>query len=217
MWLVFDVDGTLIDVGESYDMAVKLTVEYLLEELGKPSEVEIELVRELRRKGVFGDDFKLSEALVRAVFSGLNDWEQIPEGVGVEYFRRNFPLGIDPGHVERVFNTFYLGELYEDRLFDFEGLWRLEKPLVDVELLREAGERFKLGVVTGRNRLEMELAERIIGFRFPKVVTRESGLKPDPELLRCLVGGEEGFTSATRQGTSCSSRTTGKNTGTSAF
>ncbi|BAD84440.1 predicted hydrolase, HAD superfamily [Thermococcus kodakarensis KOD1] len=192
MWLVFDVDGTLIDVGESYDMAVKLTVEYLLEELGKPSEVEIELVRELRRKGVFGDDFKLSEALVRAVFSGLNDWEQIPEGVGVEYFRRNFPLGIDPGHVERVFNTFYLGELYEDRLFDFEGLWRLEKPLVDVELLREAGERFKLGVVTGRNRLEMELAERIIGFRFPKVVTRESGLKPDPELLRCLVGGEEG-------------------------
>lgn len=192
MWLVFDVDGTLIDVSESYDMAVKLTVEYLLEELGKPREVEIELVRELRKKGVFGDDFKLSEALVRAVFSGLNDWEQIPEGAGVEYFRRNFPLRIDPVYVERVFNTFYLGGLYEDRFFDFEGLWRLEKPLVDVELLREAAERFRLGVVTGRNRLEMELAERIIGFRFPKAVTRESGLKPDPELLRCLVGNEKG-------------------------
>ncbi|WP_367884511.1 hypothetical protein [Thermococcus sp. JCM 11816] len=159
---------------------------------------------------------------MRALFASLNDWEQIPEGAGVEYFRRNFPLGIDPGHVERVFNTFYMGELYEDRLFDFEGLWRLEKPLVDVELLREAGGRgSSWGVVTGgRNRLEMELAERIIGFRFPKVVTRESGLKPDPpELLRCLVGGGEegGFTSGTRQGTSCSSRTTGKNTGTSVF
>lgn len=75
MWLVFDVDGMFIDVGESYDMVVKFIVEYFLEEFGKFLEVEIELVRELRRKGVFGDDFKFSEVLVRVVFFGLNDWE----------------------------------------------------------------------------------------------------------------------------------------------
>lgn len=92
-------------------------------------------------------------------------------------------FGIDLGYVERVFNIFYLGEFYEDRFFDFEGFWRFEKLFVDVEFFWEVGERFKLGVVMGRNRLEMEFVERIIGFRFLKVVMRESGLKFDFEFF----------------------------------
>jgi len=194
MWVVFDVDGTLIDVGESYDMAVKLTVEYFLRAFGIEREIELEWVRKLRSKGRFGDDFKVSEALI--LFSMAGDVEalveEFPAGEDIDWVRERFGLGIHRGSVERVFNTFYLGEVYPERLFHFPGLWRNEKPLIGAELLRELSKRFKVGVVTGRSELELRLAEKILGFHFENAVTRELGLKPNPELLWELVKGERG-------------------------
>ncbi|NJE04766.1 hydrolase [Thermococcus sp. M36] len=194
MWIVFDVDGVLIDVSDSYDVAVKLTVEYFLGLFGVEREIRPEWVRELRRKGSFGDDFKVSEALILFALSGKAEEliEEFPEGGTIEWVREKFGFQVFGGSIERVFNTFYLGGEYPERLFDFPGLWRRERPIVRRELLERASGRFKLGVVTGRSDLEMELAERIIGFKFENAVTRELYMKPDPRALWELVRGEPG-------------------------
>ncbi|NJE02806.1 HAD family hydrolase [Thermococcus sp. MV11] len=194
MWVVFDVDGVLIDVGESYDVATRLTAEYFLRLFGVEREIKLEWVRELRRKGSFGDDFKVSEALILFALSGRAEEliEEFPEGGTIEWVRERFGFQVFGGSIERVFNTFYLGREYPGRLFDFPGLWKRERPIVRRNLLEEASARFKLGVVTGRSALEMKLAERVIGFRFENVVTRESYLKPDPRALWELVKGERG-------------------------
>ncbi len=193
-WVVFDVDGTLIDVSESYDVAVKLTVEHLLRSFGRNEEVKLEWIRELRSKGTFGDDFKLSEALTLLILWG-NPEEIIarfPEGGGVEWVREKTGIAIEESMIERLFNTFYLGEVYDKSLFTFPGLWRKERPLISPKLLERLSMDFKVGVVTGRSGLELKLAEKILGFRFEKRVTREDGLKPDPTLLWKLVRGEFG-------------------------
>ncbi|MCD6373444.1 MAG: hydrolase [Thermococcus sp.] len=194
MWVVFDVDGTLIDVSESYDMAVKLTVEHILKTLGRDERVNLDWVRGLRSKGAFGDDFRVSEALTLIVLGGDAEKlvDEFPEGGGLEWVRERLGLALDTVLIERVFNTFYLGDAYEDALFPFPGLWRKEKPMISPKLLEELSERFNVGVVTGRNELEMRLAEKITGFKFKHAVTREHGLKPDPSLLWKLVRGEKG-------------------------
>ncbi|ASJ12732.1 HAD family hydrolase [Thermococcus thioreducens] len=194
MWIVFDVDGVLIDVRESYDEATKLTAEYFLGLFGVEREIKPEWVRELRRKGSFGDDFKVSEALILFALSGRAEElvEEFPEGGTIEWVREKFGFQVFGGSIERVFNTFYLGREYPERLFDFPGLWKKERPIVRRGLLERASKHFKLGVVTGRSALEMELAERIIGFKFENAVTREAYLKPDPRALWELVRGEPG-------------------------
>ncbi|PTD94774.1 hypothetical protein C9439_00765, partial [archaeon SCG-AAA382B04] len=69
-WIVFDIDGVLIDVSPSFDRAVKATVEKLLRKYGKQTKIKKKTIRKLRRKGAFGDDFKLTEALIAAEASG---------------------------------------------------------------------------------------------------------------------------------------------------
>ena len=176
--MVFDVDGVLIDVSESYDLATKLTAEHFLRLMGRDITVDVEWLRELRRKGRFGDDFKLSEAVVILTLAGER---KIDEGTGIEELRERYGIALDEREVDRIFNELYLGRL-----------WRRERPIVRVELLGELEKRFKVGVITGRSREEMALAEKIIGYHFENVVTRELYLKPDPRALWYLVRGESG-------------------------
>jgi len=195
MWVIFDVDGVLIDVRESYDLATKMTVEYFLKELGKDYEISLDLIRKLRRKGAFGDDFKVSEALILFAMAGDVEGliEEFPEGEGIGWVRARFGRVINTRSIERIFNTFYLGECYKERAFDFDGLWKREKPMVRRELLERAGKRFKLGVITGRSAQELELAERILGFHFENTVTRELYVKPNPRAIWHLTKGEYGI------------------------
>ncbi len=180
--MVFDVDGVLIDVSESYDLATKLTAEHFLRRKGIPVEVNLKLVRELRRKGSFGDDFKVSEALIAGAISGdLEEFvESFPLGEGIAWVRKRFGAHADPEEVERHFNSLYLREL-----------WRREKPLVDTDLLRKVMRRFKTGVITGRCREEVRLAEEILGIRFERFVCREMARKPDPKALEILLGEDQ--------------------------
>ncbi|NJE00206.1 hydrolase [Thermococcus sp. LS1] len=193
-WIIFDVDGVLIDVRESYDLATKLTVEYFLGLFEIKKRIKLDWIRKLRRKGAFGDDFKVSEALILFAIAGDVEGliEEFPEGEGINWVRERFGIGLFNGSIERVFNTFYLGEHYPGRLFDFDGLWKREKPIVRAELLEMAKKRFKLGVITGRSALELELAEKLIGFHFEKAVTRELYVKPDPRAIWHLTRGEGG-------------------------
>lgn len=193
-WIIFDVDGVLIDTSESYDEATKLTVEHYLREVGVIANMPYKLIKELRKKGSFADDFRLSEALIIAVMGG-EDLEkfvdEFPIGKGVKYVKDKYGVKVDGEKMVRIFNTYYLGRLYDEALFKFEGLWKKERPIVDRNLLETAKRKYKLGVITGRNALELELAYRIIGFRFPVAITREMARKPEPRALELMVRREE--------------------------
>ncbi len=183
------MDGVLIDVTESYDIAVKLTVEYFLDTV-----VDKRYIEELRIKGALGDDYKLSEALLCGYRT--KDIEgfvhKFPSGGTVEWLRENHELSVSEEDIKRVFDTYYLGEMYDEKLFDFDGLWKMEKRIIDLELLDRMKEHFELGIVTGRSGMEMELAERVIGREFTNKVTSDEYLKPDPKALEALVGEDDG-------------------------
>lgn len=186
-WIVFDIDGVLIDVSPSFDRAVKVTVEKLLRKCGKHTKIKKKMIRKLRRKGAFGDDFKLTEALIAAEASGRGNWslDRFPPGENVDWFRKRFGSPLGTSIIKKTFNEFYKGEK--------EGLWKKEKPLVESKKLKQLEKVYAVGTVTGRNEEELDLAQRTLGYKFPHSVTRDSYLKPDYRALQSLVGKEKGF------------------------
>lgn len=192
-WVIFDIDGVLIDVSESFDMAVKKTVEYFS---STDFDLSIECIRDLRKKGLFSDDFELTETLLRGskkFYSSKKLVDKFKKKRDINWVREKWPNSADQNKIIRVFNSYYLGSLYEESLFDYEGLWKEEKRIVDLKLLKDAKNKFKIGVITGRNRLELRLAEDIIGFEFEEYVTRDDYLKPDPKALEYLIDTGNGF------------------------
>ncbi|MFO7793192.1 MAG: hypothetical protein R6W73_09505 [Candidatus Saliniplasma sp.] len=190
-WIVFDVDGVLVDVDRSYGVAVKLTVEQFLDAVGKTVDIDLDDIKRLREKGIFPDDFKLCEALILGFLEyGGKFVKKFPEGEDVSWIRDVRGGCIKPSSIKRIFNTYYLGDKFENRLFDTKGLYNEEKRIIDLKLLKKAEELFDIGVITGRNDLEMRLAEEVIGHEFDHVVTRDHALKPDPICLDRIGAGK---------------------------
>jgi phosphoglycolate phosphatase-like HAD superfamily hydrolase len=187
-WLVFDIDGVLIDVSKSFDKTVVQTVKEI-----SGFDVESENVRELRKKGYFVDDFKLTEAIILANQED-NCLEKIvsnfPEGENISFIRQNISKEVDKEKIKQVFNYKYLGKKGG---FENEGLWKKEEPNVESETLEKLEKEFKIAAVTGRNSLEIELAEEILSYRFPEKTTRDDVEKPDPEALKRIVGEDYGI------------------------
>lgn len=193
-WLIFDIDGVLIDVTQSFDKTVKKTFEFLWD--GSDLEVSLEFIRELRKKGVFGDDFKVTETIIRGAEefdSAEKILDNFREDKDIGWVREEWGEDVDEDELIQVFNSFYLGDRYEKSLFDINGLWNEERSIIELELLERAGSFFRIGVVTGRDRIELRLAEKIIGYEFDRYVTRDDYLKPDPKALEALVGAGDGF------------------------
>lgn len=193
MWIVFDVDGVLIDTRKSYDMAVKMTAERFLRSLGIEMEIESRWIAELRSHGVFANDFDVAEALIILSLHGSlpREIKRIPKGADVNWFRRKYGAAGNPQEIVKLFNTLYFGEEYSSE--NSGGLWHFETPLVDTETLIKLDREFSIGVVTGRNRVEMRMAERLLGFGFRSAVTRDMYAKPDPCALWHITGGDVGI------------------------
>lgn len=190
-WIVLDVDGVLIGVEESYDRAVKKTAEKLLANLGKGGSVSLEIIRDFRKKGQFGDDYGVTEGLVLAGLKGdlKKLVEEFPRGEELEWMRNQAGKRIGEENIRPIFDRLYLGG---DDSTSEDGLWRREKPLVDTSLLDEIARQFKLGYVTGRSRKELELASQVLNHTLSNTVTREDFRKPDPRALTQLVGEQTG-------------------------
>lgn len=193
MWIVFDVDGVLIDTRKSYDMAVKMTAERFLRSLGIEVEIEAGWIAELRSHGIFANDFDVAEALIILSLHGSlpREIQRIPEGANVNWLRRKYGAAINPQEIVKFFNTLYFGE--DSSSENSGGLWRFETPLVDTETLIKLDREFSIGVVTGRNRVEMRMAEKLLGFEFRSMVTREMYAKPDPRALWHITDGDMGI------------------------
>lgn len=191
-WIVLDVDGVLIGVEDSYDLAVKRTVEKLWTKLGNGGSISLETIRAFREKGQFGDDYRVTEGLALAGLNGdLKKFvEEFPRGEELDWVRNRTGKRIGVEKVRPFFDRLYLGE--EDSPSE-DGLWRQEKSLVDTSLLDKVAERFKLGYITGRSRQELELASRVLNYDLSDAVTREDFRKPDPRALAHLVGASSGI------------------------
>src|SRR4051794_18783744 len=81
--LVFDMDGVLVDVTESYREAIAQTVEHFT-----GAKVAREKIQEYKNQGGFNDDWKLSHHIVReagvdAAFEDVRDrFQQLFHGDG---------------------------------------------------------------------------------------------------------------------------------------
>lgn len=78
-FIVFDMDGVLVDVTESYRETIQQTVERFTGK--RPSR---ELIQEWKNRGGWNDDWKLSTAMIQAE-GGSTSYEEV-----VEYFQKLF-------------------------------------------------------------------------------------------------------------------------------
>lgn len=213
--LLFDLDGTLIDVSGSYDFAVAQTVKLYCERVsGLRVEGDLVTIGELaalRSAGGFNNDWDLAagltiwavdrhkgrrSAITNAVYnslpsaiegikeaggglSGLGDLVE-QSSVGVVGHQGST---IDTSRIVRIFQEVYLGEQFRAIYGTPNEYWqgpaacRRERPLVSGEVLEDPARRGSVGIVTGRPRLEAELAVSMLGeWLSPEVVVSDDDL-----------------------------------------
>jgi len=194
-WIVLDIDGVLLDVSRSYDRAVELTTNYFLDRKGLEADLSSRMIRSFRKAGQFGDDYKVTEGLVLIHLSGNPDklLEEFPQGEDIAWLRDRVGDELNGEELQEVFDRFYFGGKTKPAPGSNNGLWRKEKPLVEVSLLEEIDRLYSLGFITGRSRAEVELAEKILNYEFNSLITRDQYRKPDPRALEVLVDGETGY------------------------
>lgn len=194
-WIVLDIDGVLIDVSESYDRAVKLTTNYFLDRKGLEASLSSATIRNFRKTGQFGDDYKVTEGLVLIYLSRDPEslLEEFPPGEDIGWLRDRVGDALNRDEVREVFDRFYFGGEPTSSQGSDDGLWRKEKPLVEVSLLEKIDKLYSLGFITGRSRSEVKLAEKILNYEFNSLITRDEYQKPDPGALEALVDDESGY------------------------
>jgi len=167
--LLLDMDGTLVDVSRSYIACTARTAARLLAEEGLPSEVTPADVHAMKARG-----------------GGTNDdWVCAREIVLERARAAGRALDLPLERVTAPFQELYLGSLAAT-----------ERWLAPADLLLRLGRRWRLGIVTGRPRAEVDMAFALEGAAearplFREVVAREDvfpRLKPDPAGLDRALG-----------------------------
>lgn len=192
--LIFDVDGVLLDVRESFPEVIRLSVlEGWEKHCGGVSDAPgytPEHARILKRHGSFNDDYDIAWALLsmaagtggRALSQAFPSPERLAsevktlDGDLVAWVASRYGDKAPRGEIRAMCARRYFSEMY-----------KLEKPM-----LRCHWKELPLpaAVYTGRNGVEWELAKKALGWEdFPEelVINSDSGiLKPSPEGLRLL-------------------------------
>lgn len=195
--VVFDVDGVLVDTGDSYRRVVRETVERVHD-----TEVDPAAVERFKEAGGFNDDWELTEALSAYVLArrtgyaaGVADHTAAvaEEGGGLDGSRAVLTAAlsgdeharvertVDPERLRRVFQRLYLGR---DRYRELEGDPEVvetatgigaeeggyvddERVLVSEATLAAVRDRFPVGVFTGRPAAEADIALERVGLDLP--------------------------------------------------
>ncbi len=187
--MVFDLDGVLVDVEESYRRAIKDTVEEV-----HGIEVEDKSIQALKNAGGFNNDWHVTYALAllglierNVELFNRHEWfRNIKEtGGGLETAITNAGDQVrnsvfddvldqwDRSRMLSVFQQLYLGsELYEE--IEGEAPDRIEsgyiydeRVLLDVETRRSLLDRYSIAVLTGRPRAEAKIALERVGLNLP--------------------------------------------------
>jgi HAD superfamily phosphatase len=136
---IFDVDGVIIDVSQTYHIAIKKTVEFFLKK-----EVPLSVIKSFKQYLGINNDYYVSYSIIAILKYGIPKEEvkrlAQEKGNEIAYFLKNFYLiPIEVEELIRIFITF------------FEDLKDKEKLLLEpsfFEKLKKKG--FLLGVLTGR-------------------------------------------------------------------
>ncbi|AOE50233.1 aminotransferase class I/II-fold pyridoxal phosphate-dependent enzyme [Kangiella sediminilitoris] len=166
--ICFDMDGVLIDTRQSYDQAIKATVEHIAGKTVEQSDIE-----KLRSKGGFNNDWVLSLELVQQ--SGYET---------------------DLNAVIDVFQSFYQGSEKNKGLKELEKPF-IERQL-STQLFVTNTRTIKTAIVTGRPKDEAVEGARMIGANNCLVISDDDVevSKPEPEgIIKALryFGKENGW------------------------
>ncbi len=173
--LVFDMDGVLVDVTESYREAIAQTAASFI-----GAAIPNQRIQEYKNRGGFNDDWELTHRIVR------------DSGVDASF-----------EEVKRRFQLLFLGERQSgqaprpaaDALVGPppEALIMRERWIARPGVLERLSERFRFAVFTGRPREEagITLNRFARGLKFEPVIGMEDvqNHKPHPEGLLCAVTG----------------------------
>lgn len=170
--LLFDMDGVLVDVSNSYRTAIKKTVAYFSGEV-----ISNEKIQEFKNRGGFNNDGDLTEAILLSSGKKINK-KEIKKLEIIKQFQRYY-LGNDLGNNKKL-----------QKIFD--GLINNERWLVDKKVLTTLRKKYRLGIVTGRPRREAAYALKRAGVSsyFKCVVTLDETKgreKPDAYPLQCAL------------------------------
>lgn len=211
--LIFDVDGVLIDVSDSYFSVIRTAIQWAWSFTpGHRADAEAftpDHYRTTKRHPAFNDDYDIAWAFLCASLArgernlsrgalSREDWRQhlaLFRGTDpVSWVRNTFGEKIDRSEIRQLCEELYLGEKMcreilgrTPRLPDLPGLWRTEKPLITRNWKAIA---LPCGIYTGRPWPEMQLALQVLGWEdFPRdriIVPEDGCAKPSPEGIRIL-------------------------------
>jgi HAD superfamily phosphatase len=208
--VVLDIDGVLVDVADSYRRAIVESVDRVY---GRT--VDDAGVQRFKDAGGFNNDWELTYAAalyvlaseagyegdvatftdaVAAAGGGLDAAESVVRAAPVDdaVFDR-----WDPERLRETFQALYLGaDLYRDLEggdppFEARGYINDEPVLVEASTLDALGERFAVGVLTGRPAAEADIALSRVGLSVPDAhrFTMDDWAegKPHPRALTTLA------------------------------
>ena len=150
------MDGVLVDVSQSYRLAIKKTAEFFINKT-----ISEKTIQEVKNKPGFNNDWNATAEIIREA------GKRLPQKKVIEKFQE-----------------FYLGK-------DFDGLIKNEIWLLKKEVVASISKEYRLGIVTGRPRIEAEYALKASGQEeyFDVLITMDDleAEKPNPLLLKVAL------------------------------
>ena len=158
-FLIFDMDGVLIDVAKSYQQAIKKTIEYILKNkyriktTVKPQDIEA-----MKAIPGFNNDWDLSFELLRLLSEGVKRKEFSKKAMLVSNQVRESK---EYQYIKDMFQSYYLGNNLFYQVYNREspiefskGLITNEVLLIDLAVLNLLAQKYRLGIATSRPRFE---------------------------------------------------------------
>jgi len=191
--IVFDIDGVLIDVQDSFKKAVCQTVQFYFKEIlhfqGSQNLINPEEVEYFKMAGGFNNDWNLTSAVV------LFTAEMLPSGGGLVKvidlieedgnIKEEILALWDGNLITKIFQEIYAGEEHCYKIYGFhpfliktEGLIKQERIIIDKNK-KDFLQNFSLGILTGRNKREARVALERLGWddiiSKEKIITADDG------------------------------------------
>ncbi|MGV2831425.1 TIGR01548 family HAD-type hydrolase [Myxosarcina sp. GI1(2024)] len=167
--VIFDIDGVIRDVSNSYRRAIADTVEYFTDSAWRPTLDDIDV---LKSEGIWNNDWKASQELIYRYFEGL--------GKSRSDLNLNYSAIVD----------FFQGRYRGKNSKHFDGYITQEPLLVSVDYLRRLSERqIGWGFFSGATRGSAEyVLKQRLGLTDPVLIAMEDAPgKPDPTGLFATV------------------------------